>query len=275
MAKSVKSDVTVTDTKSGAGLPVELMAEFEAHAGEGVSTSMDDQLIPYIGVVQPGSPQIKRGHEKYMPEVKIGDILIPSIGRWWSGEQGITFVQAHMNQDVVEWTPRDQGGGIVNRFDEMPKDARRVVDTENPQRQKMGSPRGNEYVHTRYHYGIIANGDEALGGNPLGPIQGVIPLSSSGHSFSKKWTTLQNNIKLPSGKIAPARARIWRLTTANRSKGGFDWMVLQAEDMGWLLDKTVYTASGQMYEAIISGKVRAEQGEGPATDPETDEDVPF
>lgn len=270
--KEEKRDVVVP---SAAGVPAELMAEYEAHAGEGVSTSMEDQLLPYVGIVQAGSPQIKRSHEKYLEGVGIGDILMSSIGRWWSGEKGLIFVQAHFTQDVVEWIPRDQGGGVVARHAGMPDDARRVVDAENPQRQKWGSPRGTEYVHTKYHYGIIMNGDEALGGDPLGPMQGVLTLSSSGLQFSRQWTTLQNNIKLPDGRIAPARARVWCLTTTNRSKGGNDWSVFRAEDRGWLTDKTVYDAAGQMYEAIQSGRMKAEVGEGPAADPETDGEVPF
>lgn len=276
MAKAaVKQEVATTEPASG-GVPAELMADFEAHAGEGVSTAMEDQLLPYIGIVQAGSPQIKRGHEKYIEGAKVGDILISSLGRWWSGERGIVFVQAHMNQDVVEWTPRDSGGGVVARHAEMPRDAHRVTDPQNPQRQRWGSPRETEYVQTKYHYGIIVNGDEALGGDPLGPMQGVITLSSTGLQFSRQWTTLQNNIKLPNGRIAPARARVWRIFTMNRSRGGFDWMVYQAEDMGWCADKLIYDAAGQMYEAITSGKLRAEVGEGPAADPETaDGDVPF
>lgn len=269
MAKAaVKEAQKAVAPVNGGGVPAELMAEFEAHAGEGVSTSMDDQLLPYIGIVQAGSPQIKRNHEKYLDGVNIGDILISSLGRWWSGdvEGGLVFVQAHFNQDVVEWIPRDDGGGVVARHSEMPKDARKIVDTEHPQRQKWGSPRGTEYVHTRYHYGIIVNGAEALGGDPLGPMQGVITLSSSGHQFSRQWTTLQNSIRLPNGKIAPARARVWKLTTVNRSKGGNDWSVFRAEDLGWNADKTIYDAAGQMYEAILAGSLKADTGEGPDKD---------
>jgi hypothetical protein len=273
MAKAAVKEVAVVEQ---AGVPAELMAEFEAHAGEGVSTSMEDQLLPYIGIVQPGSPQIKRGHEKYIEGIKIGDILISSLGRWWDGEKGIEFVPAHFNKDCVEWVPRDQGGGIAGRFPERPKDARRIVDPENAQRQKWGSPRGNDYVDTNYHYGIIVNGAEALGGEPLGAMQGCVTLSSSGLQFSRSWETLQNNIKLPNGAIAPARARRWRLTTANKSKGGFDWMVFRCEDLGWNADKAIYDAAGQMFEAIKAGTLKAEAGEGPAADPETaDDSVPF
>lgn len=275
MAKAaVKQEVTTMEPSSG-GVPAELMAEFEAHAGEGVSTSMEDQLLPYIGIVQAGSPQIKRNHEKYLEGVGIGDILISSLGRWWAGDRGLVFVQAHFSQDVVEWVPRDQGGGVVARHPEMPKDARRVVDTENPQRQRWASPRGTDYVQTKYHYGIIVNGDEALGGDPLGAMQGVVTLSSSGLQFSRSWVTLQNNIRLPSGAIAPGRARVWRLTTANRSKNGNDWSVFRCEDLGWNTNKTIYDAAGQMYEAIKAGTLKAEAGEGPAADPETDDSVPF
>ncbi len=259
-----------------AGVPAELMAEFEAHAGEGVSTSMEDQLLPYIGIVQPGSPQIKRGHEKYTEGVKIGDIIISSLGRWWDGEKGIVFVPAHFTKEVVEWTPRDQGGGVMGRFAEMPKDMFRAPVPDRPNRMKTVSPRGTDYVDTNYHYGIIINGADALGGDPLGALQGVITLSSSGLQFSRAWETLQNNIKLPNGKIAPARAHVWKITTANRSKNGFDWMVYRAEDLGWVQDKMIYDAAGQMYEAIRAGTLKAEAGEGPAADPEEAEgDMPF
>ena len=273
MAKAAVKEVATVEES---GLPAELMGDWEAHAGEGVSTAMADQLLPYIGIVQAGSPQIKRNHEKYLDGVKIGDILISSIGRWWDGDRGLVFVQAHFDQDVVEWIPRDQGGGVVARHPERPKNARRIVDQENPQRQRWGSPEGHEYVDTKYHYGIIVNGDEALGGDPLGPMQGVITLSSSGLQFSRQWTTLQNNIRLPSGAIAPGRARVWRLTTVNRSKNGNDWSVFRAEDLGWNRDKAINDACIHMHEAITAGTLRAETGEGPAADPETaDGDMPF
>ncbi len=272
--KEAEASQEVTTTQD-AGLPAELMGDWEAHPAEGISTAMEDRKVPFLAIVQSGSPQVKRGHERYIPEIKIGDIILPSIGRWWSGETGIRFVQAHFSKAVVEWVPREDGGGPVGSHPTMPKDARRVPHPENPKRTRIVSPAGNDYVPTAYHFGFILNGEDVLGGEPLGVIQAVFSLSSSGLGFSSNWVNLQNYVKLPSGAIAPGRARVWKITTTNRSKGGFDWSVFVPEDMGWQRDKTINDAAIQMYESIKSGALRAEQGDRGTDSEEVDGEPPF
>lgn len=253
-------------------LPAEFLEQITADAGQGVSLSQEDTLIPFLGIAQSGSPQLKRQNSEYIDGLKEGDILLPSLGRFWDGEKGILFVPAFFSRDVAEWIPRDQGGGRVGTHPEMPKDAERVSDPQNPQRQRWVSPRGTEYIDTRYHFGIVLNGEEAQGGPPMGPMQVVMSLSSTGHSFSRQWMTQMSQIKLPGGKVAPSRSRIWRLTTVGKSNNAGQWSVFRAEDEGWLRNKDIYDAATAMYTALQEGRLRA--GEASQHDQE-DKEIPF
>lgn len=252
--------------KEESGLPAELMELYEGSAGQGVSTSQEDTIIPLLYILQDNSPQVKKRDPKYIEGCEPGDILLTSLGRFWKGDKGLLFQPCAFGREWVEWRPRNKGGGMVGRHASMPADAEQEQDEENPQKQVWVRPNGMEIVDTRYHFGFYLNGDEALGdGEPLGPGQAVLPLSSTGHTFSRQWMTQMGQIRLPNKKIAPSRARQWRLTTIPRTNGvGQSWFGLTVHDEGWIQDAEQFDAGTALFEAIQEGSLRAADPEQPS-----------
>lgn len=264
----MKSEVTTT---APAGLPAELLDQYETDAGQGVSSSADDTMIPLMVMVQKGSPQVDRTHPRFQEAriegIEAGDLFIASTRTFWKGESGILFVPVYFEHSFNRWRPREGGGGFMGSYQELPREAREAHDPEKPGRRYHVMPDDSEIIEVRNHYGIIVNGPDALPQPVGGPLQGVITLSSTGHTFSRMWMTQINQIRLPSGKPAPSRARQWRISNVIKSNAEGSWFGYKAEDAGWVTDPTLYAAGTAMFQAIQEGKIRAatpttENGDG-------------
>jgi hypothetical protein len=221
-------------------------------AAKGVSRAAEDNLVPLIYVLQAQSPQVNRRNPAYIEGAEAGSIWLrdadaPII----PGDDGVLFQPCYFDHDVVEWVPRDSGGGLVARhqfekfstgraetMDELverlgAKPERR--DDKNPNRIDYILPNGNELIETRYHAGFAIHGDSVM---PY-----VIPLSGSGHSVSKRWMfkmstivvpVLQQEIEqaraagepLPVPQPLPSYACYYRLRTRLRSNASGEWFVL-------------------------------------------------
>lgn len=248
----------ITKLKTEDQLPAEMMAQFEFDAGQGVSTAVEDNLVPFIGILQAQSPQVLKRNPKYVEGAEAADILLTSLNRYWKGETGILFQPCAFSQDYVEWKLRDNGGGFVGRHPQMPTTAKETPDAKDPNRKLWLMPSGTQIVHTRYHYGIILNGEDAQGeGAPLGLMQAVISLNSTGHTFSRTWMTQMNGLRLPNGKAAPARSRKWLLTSDPKSNQSGDWFGWKVADRGWITDLEQYDMGTALFQAIRDGSVRA------------------
>ncbi len=257
-------------------LPAEMLEQFEFNAGEGVSTAAEDNLVPFIGILQALSPQISKRDPKYIPGAEEGDILVTSLNRFWKGETGIVFQACSFQRDFVEWKPRDAGGGFIGRHPQMPTTAKQVPDPKNPQRTRWIMPAGTDIVDTRYHFGYILNGADAQGEGPeMGPMQAVIALASTGHTFSRSWMTQMGQLRLPSGKGAPSRSRKYRLSTIPTSNPIGKWFKFSLKDEGWLTDIEQYAAGTALFQAIRDGSLKAAAPEASESHDGDSDSVPF
>lgn len=276
----VKEEKMATEvaTTAPAGLPAELLDQFENDAGQGVSTSTDDTMIPLLTMVQKGSPQVDRTHPRYAESridgIEAGDFLIGSTRTFWKGEAGILFIPVFFERSFNRWRPRESGGGFMGSYATLPSEAREGHDPEKSTRRFHMMDDGSEIIEVRNHYGIIVNGQDALPQSIGGAVQGVLTLSSTGHTFSRKWMTQINQIKLPTGKLAPSRARTWRISQVIKSNAEGSWFGFKAEDQGWVADAELYKAGTAMYEAIQAGKIKAAAPEQQGNGGE-DKEIPF
>lgn len=274
MAK--QSNVTALK-KQDDQLPAELMQQFEHDAGQGVSSSVEDNLVPFVGILQSNSPQVNKRHEKYIEGAEVGDILVTSLNLVWPGEVGLQFQACAFSRDWVEWKLRDQGGGFVGRHPGMPSVAREVPDPRDQTGVKKMwlMPSGTQIVDTRYHFGFILNGSEAKNAAETAALQAVISLSSTGHTFSRTWMTQMNNLRLPSGKAVPSRARRYQLTTVPKSNSVGEWFGWKVADRGWITDAEQYDRGTALFQAIRDGSLKAAAPEAPSSEAGDGDNIPF
>jgi hypothetical protein len=232
-----------------AGLPAEIADMMEQDAGKGGSQKAEDNLIPLIYILQDMSPQVKKRDPAYIEGAEPGDFWFRGTNRVVKGSEGMVVQSCAFNKDVVEWIPRDQGGGIVTRHavDSATdvEGARLVTDPKNPKRKKAITEDENELRETRYHYVLEANSPYCF------------PFSGSGHSDSRNWMQQMNAQKTPRGNVAPHFGQKWRLRTRTRENAIGSWFAIDPQFEGFVTDPNEYARGKALYEAVMGGEVRA------------------
>jgi hypothetical protein len=233
-------------------LPTESSSFADQHAGAGLSTAPEDNLVPLLYVLQTNSPQVNKRDPKYIEGAEPGDIWlrnapIPII----KGEQGIMFQPCHFYKDWGEWIDRDEGGGLVGRHRDLPKDAKEYVDPTAPGVPKYKSAMGNELVETRNFAGYVMT--------PDGPLAYLIPLKGSGHSVGKQWMTSMNLKKTASGRKAPIWSFAYLLKTVQRKNKKGEWFVLDIQGGSAIVKEVDQRRGYDLEQAFAEGKKVAEE----------------
>jgi hypothetical protein len=249
--------------------------------GSGVATDQSDLLIPMIKILQALSPEVEKKGAAYVPGAEAGMAMMKNAPNpLIDMEKGILFQPVYNNKAVVEWIPRQSGGGagggFVASYPTMPNNVARVNDPNNPKKTITINPEtGNLLVETRYQGGFII--DES---NKNSPMPAVIPFSSTGHTVAKGWNFLMSQ-KMVGGKHANAWAVYYRIKTKLKTRGSQSWYIFDITDAGEIDPKTKrietywapsledYNRGKALYDSLAAGKIKFEQG---VVEEETDDD---
>lgn len=262
--KKPGTQVAPKATAGGAAVPAYLKDKIKADSGKGISESADDSLVPLLVVLQAQSPQAMKQKPEYLKGAEAGDIWMKNAPRpvvkAGPEHDGVLAQPCSFYKNVVEWIPKNKdgsGGGYVGEHATMPKDAKEVADKDDPERKRMMSPRGTEYVETRNHVVIMYPDGPGSQGYPY-----LIPLSSSGHSVSRQWMFMMKS-KTVEGSKVPSFAVLYRLKTILRTKGTYNWHVIDPHegakdgDPLWATAEQ-YEAGKALHEAFEKGEKKAD-----------------
>lgn len=239
--------------------PAYLIDDLEADAGKGVSTDQADNLVPLVYILQDQSPQVLKRNPAYIEGAETGCIWLRNAPEpIVPGDVGIEAIPCYFSKDVVEWKPRDDGGGFIARHDFMTGEdieklalrlkATKQIDPKNPNRFDWIMPgSGNELVETRYHVVLVVRENGSM--QPF-----VIPLSSTGHTFSRQWMFKYNSKRLPSGKTAASFANVYRIKTGLKNNASGEWFAFQEDDGQWLWDR--FKDQGEDYVRLVMQQAR-------------------
>jgi hypothetical protein len=257
-----KNAVVIEDPSKAVALPDEMsdfLAENEGAGFENIKTT--DLAVPYFGILQALSPQVKKGEQR-IPGCEEGDIFNTVSKEIVKGEEGIRVIPAAYVKKIVEWVPRNAGGGFVAQhefdqawLDKFPRD----------EKGKPFNDHGNHMVETAYFFVVrlLDNGATE---------HGIISMTSTQLKKARAWNAIRMNFHhtLPNGKtiVPPAWAQIYHLTTCQESKADQTWF-------GWrtpsnpevVTDKALALAAKKFAEDVMGGKVEVKpvQEEEPAT----------
>lgn len=104
MAKIVKKGSETLPAKRG---------KFATRAGGGLEeTTADSFSIPFLSVLQKGSPQVDEASGKSLKGAKAGMIFETVSKSMFDGGKGVEVVQAHYKRVFLRWGSRDAGGGF-------------------------------------------------------------------------------------------------------------------------------------------------------------------
>lgn len=265
--KDTKGTAVTTPRAGSHALPAHLKSRVKEDAGRGISESADDSLVPMMVVLQPLSPQAIKQKPEYLKGAEAGDLWLKNAPHpVIKGAEGTLAQPCAFWKNVVEWIPKNKdgsGGGYVGEHPTMPADAKEVVDKDDPERKRMMSPRGTEYVETRNHAVIIYTEDGQA-------FPYLIPLSSSGHSVSRQWMFMMKS-KTADGDKIPSFAAIYRLKTIMRTKGQYNWFVIDPKEGGE--EGETLWATEEQYEAGKALSIAFEKGEKKADMSQMDHDA--
>lgn len=276
-ATTKQSTAAPANVRINPQLPAHLRDRMKADAGRGLSGKQEDNLVPMIYILQAQSPQVLKKNSAYIQGAEAGCILLRNAANpLVPVDEAIFFQPCAFDKDVVEWIPRDDGGGFVARhrfegredkIDHVAQrlKAKRIEDPKNPNKVRFVLPNGHELIETRYHIGYVGRELESrkldedvtiysIAGQPM-PF--VIPLSSTGHTFSKAWMFYMNQIQGVNG-IAPSYSRIYKLSTKFLQNTQGDWYGWDYEDIGWL-DEVDFDRGRALNFAFEKGEKQIEE----------------
>lgn len=184
-------------------------------AGTGfANVTAKDIAIPYYGILQALSPQVKRGPAQ-IEGAKEGDIFNTVTMEVIPGDTGIFMIPCAFEKMWVEWKPRDEGGGLVkqHKTDE-------ILKTCKPNdKGRMATPEGTEIVDTAYHYVLRVWEDNRFE-------RAIISMTSTQLKKSRRWLAQQMNLQVPvNGKMInpPPFSHMYHVTTQHEEKDNFSW----------------------------------------------------
>lgn len=160
--KSKKTTTAVAKTAPGA---VTVPEEYQQFAGQGWdNVTSADIAIPFLNLLQDNSPQVKKASSERIDGAEAG-FFHDSVSNEIYGDEGVIIVPVYTEPKVVEWIPRDEGGGgggfvgIHEYNGVLHKTSLAVAGGD---RTKMKSVEGNDLVETFYMYAMILETEDAI-----------------------------------------------------------------------------------------------------------------
>jgi hypothetical protein len=256
--KAAETEATSTDValKQQQALMATAMNDDAGSGFEEASASA--YAIPFLQILQSGSPQCKKSDGAYIKGAEEGMLYNTVTGEIFDGEKGIEVIPVHYSNRFIEWKPRESGGGFV---------AEHLVGTTPPTRKDEKGrdvlPNGNTLVDTRNHYVMVRQPDGTL-------TPALITMASTQLKKSRQWMSKMQGIKIktPAGFVtAPMMSRIYRITTQPEQNDKGSWFGFRIELVGMVEDVAEYNEAKAFRDAVKSGTARVQQ---PAGDEEFD-----
>lgn len=222
-----------------------LVNEMEADAGDGSqAVTSEDMAIPFLRILQKMSPQVSKRDAAYIEGASEGDIVNTVTGQIWSIEDELIVVPCSFNFKIIEWRPRDTGGGFIKAY---ARDVEELPLHEKNEKGKLITSTGNILEDTAEHYVLILDPETGLTEHAL------IAMSSTQLKHSRKWNSMigQKTISTTNGiKQAPRYGYMYRLSTGMESNEQGDWAGWTIADAGMVKDINVYR-SGKLFCASV------------------------
>ena len=253
MAKS-KPETTAGDkqvvSKEEAALPISV-ADLEAMSGQGFeNTDKDAYAIPFLRILQPGSPQVQEDEASYIEGAKPG-MMFNTITMQLYGKEA-KVIPITYNRSFIEWVPNR--GGFVKDHGSDPAILDRIETIDDKHNSILDN--GNIIQDTRTHIVLLA--DDIL----AGPV--ILSMTSTGIKHSRKWMTLMNGIRIPnSTKQAPMFACIWKVGITKNENDDGKWYQFgdksgtNIHHEGWV-DKDQLDVAMQAFDLMASGAAKAD-----------------
>jgi hypothetical protein len=244
-----KSEVAVKEEKSTAlALSMEDMGADAGGGFEGVTAK--DVTVPYLAILQSGSPQVKKGDPAQIPGAAEGDIFNTASKEVY--KEGLRLIPCAFQKRYVEWVDRDQGGGFVASH----ADEAILSQTTKDDKGKARLANGNVIVTTAYHYVLVLRPDGSF-------YPAIMAMASTQLKKSRDWIGLMQGLKIKTsrGPVTPATySHSYKCGTTTQKNNFGTWQ-------GWDLSAPAMLESNDLYAVAKAFSQSVNEGTVKAADP--------
>lgn len=232
----------------------------------------DSYAVPFLAILQAGSPQVKKSDGKFIKGAEEGMILNTVTQEVFSGEEGegIEVVPFYFTQRYTRWAARDAGGGFRGEYlstdpelkhakgeggVDAGKSAARFFPDAKGKFDKKTSDLLND---TRNHYVLFTNGGAMT--------PAVVSMMSTQIRASKNWMAKMRGMTGVGTDghvfILPMCSHRFRLTTTPEKNDKGSWYGWKVELIG-SVDKgsAEYEAAKNLAKSVSSGTLKTVQPE--------------
>lgn len=247
--------------------------DFAADAGAGMeSADKDSFAIPFLSVLQKGSPQVDEASGVAIDGAKSGMLYENVTGALTDGKTGLLIVPCAYKRVFVQWAPREGGGGYKGEHTPEAIDALRgagkILELEGrlyaPQPDgTVSDKKCDRFVDTRNHYVLIV--DPTTGGWK----EALLSLASTQIKKSKNLMSALASVKVQgaNGPVTPPTfANMVRITTVPESNEKGTWFGVRMALEGRVNSTAIYAAAKAFHKTVATGAVEAKyeaQPQGP------------
>lgn len=277
--KPAAQEAAETNSEEDRTLPV--IAEqinFEDDAGRGMeSADIDSFAIPFLIVLQKGSPQVDESSGAAVDGAKAGMLFDNVSQRMWDGKDGLTVVPCAFRRVFVHWGPRSgEGAGFKGELTPEAvmsmRESGRIVEFEGrlyaPLPDGTVNPQKcDRFSDTRNHYVLVIDPETGMSS------QALISMSSTQIKKSRLLNSMLAQVKKTNsaGKmyVPPTFASLVSVTTVPEKNDKGSWYGWSFQRKGDVARQDLYAEARAFHAAVAAGQVRAkyqEPDEAPARD---------
>ena len=234
MAEDTKDVVVTTPTAL-----VKAFGEGEVNTGfEG--TKGTDYAIPFLNLLQKGSPQCDPDDPAYNPDrFKVGQFYDEGRDEVLDS---VRVIPCHFKAVMVEVQPGEQGNFVATH------DPGVEVGLPKDEKGRYVMPSGNLLIDTRQHF-VLRLTDSGLA------VPMVISFRSSQIKKSRNWMTKMDGIRAQ-GKNGPFRppmyATVWKITSVPESNDKGSWRGYIIEQEGPIVDPLLFEKAKEANQMFLA-----------------------
>lgn len=252
--KDGNKNVPATRGKMAPAKTMDALIAQDAQRSSGFENmSADDLAIPFIGILQALSPQL-RGATK-VKGAEEGDFYNNVTQEIFKAD--IKVVPCAYQKCWVEWQPRESGGGFVRQHftDEI------LSKTTRNDRNQDVLPNGNLVVMTAYHFCLLIK--------ESGEVERVVlSFTSTQLKKSRRWNTQMMNrrIEVNGRQITPPMySHIYTCETEEESNDQGSWCGWVIHEPTLIKDPELYVQARKFHEDCTEGAIKTAPPEGTET----------
>lgn len=257
---------------------------FEEFAGLGMEdVSAQDMAIPFLRILAQLSPQVNKRDGAYVQGAEAGMIYNTVANEVYDGEKGVVVVPCYYSRRMIEWKPREQGGGYVGAYE---VDDPIVKTTFRDQRGNDVLPNGNYLQNTAQFFVLVLTED--------GGVQRcLITMTSTQLKKARQWMTQIQSLTAR-GKngtmfTLPMMSHKYLLRTVEQRNDKGSWFGWDVSKIGPLRldgeDREIFEVAVAFSKSIRAGEVKVKQdqshddgprhGSAPPRVADVDDSIPF